>query len=118
MPINECPSCGRYPHLANCPHAQGMSVVGSFPPLSIHPLTPEGVWALCDRDFGETITAVYSTEVEALRAINGRGYGRVVFLPFGKTLNDMDNEEMKLAELRTQLGTPKPASADAGTEKP
>jgi len=49
--------------------------VASWPLASIHPTTPEGVWALCDRDYNETITAVYATEVEALRAINGRGYG-------------------------------------------
>jgi len=45
-----------------------------------------GVWAVCDRDYGETITLVYPTEIEALREVNARGYGRVVFVPWGTEL--------------------------------
>lgn len=50
----------------------------------------EGVWALIDSDYGESITSVYSTELDALRELNGRGYGRVAFVPFGATLADLD----------------------------
>lgn len=46
-----------------------------------------GVWAVIDRDYGESITAVYPTELEALRVINERGYGRVGFVSFGQTLD-------------------------------
>ena len=48
-------------------------------------MNEEGVWAILDRDHYETITAVYPSEVEALRVLNGRGYGRVVLLPWGET---------------------------------
>jgi len=48
-----------------------------------------GAWALVDHDYGETIIAIYSTELDALRELNGRGYGRVVFVPWGKTLADI-----------------------------
>lgn len=45
-----------------------------------------GAWCVVDRDYGETITAVYLTELEALRAINDRGFGRVAFVKWGETL--------------------------------
>ena len=48
-----------------------------------------GVSAIVDRDYGESITAVYPTEVDALRALNGRGFGRVVALPWGLQLSDL-----------------------------
>jgi len=50
-----------------------------------------GVWAVCDLDYGESITAVYATELDALRAINGRGYGRVRFVPWGKSLMQLES---------------------------
>lgn len=46
----------------------------------------EGVWAVIDRDYSESITAVYATEIEALRVLSGRGYGRVQFLKYGETV--------------------------------
>ena len=46
-----------------------------------------GVWALLDADYLEAITAVYPTELDALRVVNGRGYGRVAFIPWGHTAN-------------------------------
>ena len=56
----------------------------------------KGVWAVVDIDYGESITEVYPVEVEALRAINRRGYGRVRFVPFGISLVDLDiAEKMK-----------------------
>jgi len=58
-----------------------------------HPVNPAGVWAVVDTDYGESITAVYETELDALRSLNGRGYGRVRFVPFGKSLVDLDIEE-------------------------
>lgn len=42
----------------------------------------DGVWAIIDRDHYESITAVYPTEIDALRVLNNRGYGRVDFLPW------------------------------------
>lgn len=48
---------------------------------------PEGVWALIDRDMGESITSVYPSELDALRQLNGRGYGRVEFLQWGHEVN-------------------------------
>lgn len=55
-------------------------------------MTDTGVWAVVDFDYGESITEVHPTEVDALRVLNGRGYGRVVFVPWGKTLGDIANE--------------------------
>lgn len=51
-------------------------------------MNEEGVWAILDRDHYETITAVYPSEVEALRVLNGRGYGRVVHLAWGETASE------------------------------
>ena len=50
----------------------------------------EGVWCICDQDYGESITIPFASEVDALRALNGRGYGRVAFVLFGKTLADSE----------------------------
>lgn len=47
----------------------------------------EGVWAILDDDYISYITAVYPTELDALRVINRRGYGRVAFLKWGHTAN-------------------------------
>jgi hypothetical protein len=44
-----------------------------------------GVWAIIDRDYSDSITAVYPTELDALRVLNGRGYGRVAFIAWGET---------------------------------
>jgi len=49
-----------------------------------------GVWAVIDRDHNEHVTAVHATEVDALRTLNGRGYGRVMFLPWGKTVYETE----------------------------
>jgi hypothetical protein len=46
---------------------------------------PEGVWVIADRDYYETISEVYPDELSALRALNGRGTGRVVFVNYGDT---------------------------------
>lgn len=43
----------------------------------------DGVWVIIDRDHYDSITAVYPTELDALRVLNGRGYGRVQFLNWG-----------------------------------
>lgn len=48
-----------------------------------------GVWAVIDSDYGENITAVYPSELDALRVLNGRGYGRVAFIEWG---NDVRGE--------------------------
>lgn len=53
---------------------------------------PQGVWAIVDRDYNTSITAVYPTEIDALRVINGREYGKVVFVPWGKTLADIEED--------------------------
>lgn len=50
-------------------------------------MNEEGVWAILDRDHYETITAVYPSEIDALRALNGRGCGRAVHLDWGMTVN-------------------------------
>lgn len=49
----------------------------------------DGVWAVVDIDYGESITTVHAEEIDALRAINERGYGRVKFVPWGLSLVDM-----------------------------
>lgn len=49
-------------------------------------MNKEGVWAILDRDHYETIAAVYPSELEALRAVNWRGCGRVVPLAWGETI--------------------------------
>lgn len=53
----------------------------------------QGVWAVVDSDYHDTITMVYLEEIEALRAINERGYGKVKFVPWGKSLVDLDQEK-------------------------
>lgn len=45
-----------------------------------------GVWVIIDSDYGENITSVYATELDALRVLNGRGYGRVAFLEYGNNV--------------------------------
>lgn len=55
-------------------------------------MTENGVWAVVDLYYGEIITEVHPTEVDALRVLNGRGHGRVVFVPWGKTLGDILND--------------------------
>lgn len=51
------------------------------------PTLAGGVWAILDHDYGESITAVYPTELEALRVINERGYGRVQAIGWGRDVN-------------------------------
>jgi hypothetical protein len=48
------------------------------------------VWAVVDRDHSDYISAVYPSELEALRVLNGRGYGRVVLLPWGTELSELE----------------------------
>ena len=50
----------------------------------------EGVWAVVD---GEKITTVYRNEIEALRLLNGRGFGSVAFLPWGDTVYEVRARE-------------------------
>ena len=50
----------------------------------------EDVWAVVD---GEKITTVYRNEIEALRLLNGRGFGRVVFVPWGDTVYEVRARE-------------------------
>lgn len=54
--------------------------------LDTIPALAEGVWALVDRDHCDTITAVYPSELDALRVLNSRGYGRVAPLEWGESL--------------------------------
>lgn len=49
-----------------------------------------GVWAVCQRDYGDHIEKVYETEIQALREVNLRGYGHVRFVEWGKDLNEME----------------------------
>ena len=55
----------------------------------VEPPFPGSVWAVVDRDHSESITSVHRTEIDALRVLNGRGFGRVVELPYGKTLEEL-----------------------------
>lgn len=50
--------------------------------------TRSGVWAIIDPGSyeGDYIAAVYPGELGALRVLNGRGYGRVQFIEFGKDM--------------------------------
>ena len=43
----------------------------------------DGVWMVGHFDWNWITESVHATEIEALRVINGRGYGEVYFLPFG-----------------------------------
>lgn len=47
----------------------------------------EGVWVIADRDHFDYISRVFPDEISALRALNGRGYGRVAFIEYGKELS-------------------------------
>lgn len=49
-----------------------------------------GAWVIVDRDPHENITMVFQSELDALRAANVRGYGRVVLVPYGKTLQEAE----------------------------
>lgn len=53
----------------------------------------KGVWAWCYLDYGEVISKVFPTEIEALREVNSAGYGHVRFLEWGKDLYDMQQKE-------------------------
>ena len=50
-----------------------------------------GVWAVVTSNYHDYIQMIFPTEIDALRLCNTQGYGRAVFVPFGKTL-----EEVKL----------------------
>jgi hypothetical protein len=48
---------------------------------------PAGIWAIVDLgSSSENISIVFATEIDALRALNVRGHGRVEFVPFGLSL--------------------------------
>lgn len=51
-----------------------------------------GVWAVVTQDYYQNIDRVYEAEIDALRSINFAGYGKVVFVPWGKTLSDLEQE--------------------------
>lgn len=53
-------------------------------------MTSEGVWAVIDSDYVEAIQMVFPIEIEALRILNGRGYGRVAFIPWGMSLTEAE----------------------------
>lgn len=52
----------------------------------------KGVWAVVDYDnsYNDYASTVYAEEIEALREVNGRGYGRVVFLPWGVEVREAE----------------------------
>lgn len=54
---------------------------------------PEGVWMVGHFDWNWITESVYATEIEALRVVNGRGYGEVHFLPFGVETSDASHHE-------------------------
>lgn len=47
-----------------------------------------GVWAIMNYNYDEYIERVYDNEIDALREVNGRGYGQVIFLPFGMDIRE------------------------------
>lgn len=52
-----------------------------------------GIWAIVDRDYDQYfVNSVHPAEIDALRALNERGYGRVVFIPWGATLGDIKED--------------------------
>jgi hypothetical protein len=63
--------------------------LGSDPNLS-------GVWAVVEpgNEGGMQLAQVHSEEIEALRYINGRGYGEVIFLPWGMTVGDLQRASL------------------------
>lgn len=46
-------------------------------------MTATGVWVVGCLDWNWIVESVHPTELEALRIINGRGYGEAFFVPFG-----------------------------------
>ena len=53
----------------------------------------EGVWAVTQRDYYETIERVFPEEIDALRHINQAGYGTVRFIPWDKSIPELDYEK-------------------------
>lgn len=56
----------------------------------------EGVWMVGHFDWNWIVESVHESELEALRIVNGRGYGEVHFLPFGMDASDaalLDDQE-------------------------
>lgn len=54
-----------------------------------------GCWVAYAYDWNPYLIAAYPTEIEALREINGLGYGSVMFLPWGMSLVDAEVESKK-----------------------
>lgn len=50
---------------------------------------PDGVWIVRSSILG-SVLSIHKTEIEALRKANAEGKGRVEFIPYGKTLVDLD----------------------------
>lgn len=44
---------------------------------------PRGVWALFDHDHGPCVMSLHLDEIDALRASQQAGHGKVAFVPFG-----------------------------------
>lgn len=56
-------------------------------------MNEEGVWVVVHRDYYETIERVFPEEIDALRHINKEGYGSVRFIPWGKSIVELNMEE-------------------------
>ncbi len=48
-----------------------------------------GAWVTFYYEVGPTIIAVYPSEIEALRSINGASGQTAVFLPWGRGINEV-----------------------------
>ena len=53
----------------------------------------EGCWVVYDFDGPPYPIAFFKDEITALRCINGLGYGRAKFIPFGETWNNAFKDE-------------------------
>ena len=52
-------------------------------PIAEKDVPVTGVWMVGHFDWNWITESVHALEIEALRIVNGRGYGEVHFLPFG-----------------------------------
>lgn len=57
-----------------------------------------GVWMVGSYDLNWITESVHESELEALRVINGRGYGSVHFLPFGADASEAALTDMRPTE--------------------
>lgn len=51
-----------------------------------------GVWVSHSWDMGPTEVRPHASEIDALRLINEQGWGEVVFVPFGKSVDEAHRE--------------------------